>query len=205
MKKSVLISKRIFDIFFGLIGTIILSPFLIIISILIKLTSEGPVLFKQTRVGLNNKDFKILKFRTMIPDAEKKGLKITVGEDPRITGIGKFLRKYKLDELPQIINVLKGDMSVVGPRPEVRKYVDHYTKEQMQVLTARPGVTDLASVKYKNENEVLGRSSNPEETYINEVMQEKLRINLDYITHANIIYDLKLILLTVKEVFFDKS
>ena len=198
------ILKRIFDIIFSILGIILLSPFLIIISIIIKCTSEGPILFKQTRVGKNNKDFKILKFRTMIPDAESRGLKITVGEDPRITGVGKFLRKYKLDEFPQIFNVLFGEMSLVGPRPEVRKYVDLYTEEQLKVLSVRPGVTDLASIKYKDENKVLAESTNPENTYINLIMQEKLKINLDYLDNASVLFDIKLILKTIKEVFISR-
>lgn len=203
MTKSSKISKRIFDILFSSIGLILISPILLVISIIIKITSEGPILFKQVRVGKDNKDFKILKFRTMIVDADKKGLKITVKDDPRITKIGKFLRKTKLDELPQLFNVLLGDMSFVGPRPEVRKYVDLYTEEQKQVLSVRPGITDLASIKYRNENELLDQSSNPEETYINEIMPSKLKINLDYVKNINLVNDIKLILLTIKTVIKD--
>lgn len=164
--------KCILDFIFSFIGTIILLPFMIIISIVIKGTSKGPILFKQERVGKDGKPFKILKFRTMVPDAEKLGLKITVGKDPRVTKVGEFLRKYKLDELPQILNILKGDMSFVGPRPEVKKYVDLYTEDQKKVLSIRPGVTDLASIEYKDENIILDKSENPEETYINEIMQK---------------------------------
>lgn len=203
MTTSSKISKRIFDILFSSIGLILISPILLVISIIIKITSEGPILFKQVRVGKDNKDFKILKFRTMIVDADKKGLKITVKDDPRITKIGKLLRKTKLDELPQLFNVLLGDMSFVGPRPEVRKYVDLYTEEQKQVLSVRPGITDLASIKYRNENELLDQSSNPEETYINEIMPSKLKINLDYVKNINLVNDIKLILLTIKTVIKD--
>lgn len=203
MTTSSKISKRIFDILFSSIGLILISPILLVISIIIKITSEGPILFKQVRVGKDNKDFKILKFRTMIVDADKKGLKITVKDDPRITKIGKFLRKTKLDELPQLFNVLLGDMSFVGPRPEVRKYVDLYTEEQKQVLSVRPGITDLASIKYRNENELLDQSTNPEDTYINEIMPSKLKINLDYVKNINLVNDIKLILLTIKTVIKD--
>lgn len=203
MTTSSKISKRIFDILFSSIGLILISPILLVISIIIKITSEGPILFKQVRVAKDNKDFKILKFRTMIVDADKKGLKITVKDDPRITKIGKFLRKTKLDELPQLFNVLLGDMSFVGPRPEVRKYVDLYTEEQKQVLSVRPGITDLASIKYRNENELLDQSTNPEDTYINEIMPSKLKINLDYVKNINLVNDIKLILLTIKTVIKD--
>lgn len=203
MTTSSKISKRIFDILFSSIGLILISPILLVISIIIKITSEGPILFKQVRVGKDNKDFKILKFRTMIVDADKKGLKITVKDDPRITKIGKLLRKTKLDELPQLFNVLLGDMSFVGPRPEVRKYVDLYTEEQKQVLSVRPGITDLASIKYRNENELLDQSTNPEDTYINEIMPSKLKINLDYVKNINLVNDIKLILLTIKTVIKD--
>ena len=196
-KQKQLYLKRIFDIFASLFGLIILSVVLIIISIIIKITSKGPIFYRQVRVGKDNKDFKIYKFRTMIVDADKKGMLITVGEDKRITGIGKFLRKTKIDELPQLINVLSGDMSFVGPRPEVRKYVNLYDDYQVNVLKIRPGITDLASIKYRDESAILGKSPNPEATYIDEIMPTKLEINLEYINKLSLIYDIKLILSTI--------
>ncbi|WP_099203704.1 sugar transferase [Miniphocaeibacter massiliensis] len=196
-KKITLFIKRLFDILMSAIGLIIFGIPLIIISIIIKLTSKGPIFYRQVRVKRDNKDFKIFKFRTMIVDADKKGMLITVGEDKRITGIGKFLRKTKLDELPQLINVLKGDMSFVGPRPEVRKYVNIYDEYQKNVLKIKPGITDLSSIKYRDESSILGLSSNPEETYINEIMPTKLNINLEYIQKISLLYDIKLIFLTI--------
>jgi lipopolysaccharide/colanic/teichoic acid biosynthesis glycosyltransferase len=177
---------RFFDILFSFFGLILLLPFFIIISLLILLDSKGPVLFLQRRVGKNNRDFRLIKFRTMRPGAEKAG-SLTIGEgDTRITRTGRFLRKYKLDELPQLVNVLKGEMSFVGPRPEVRKYVDLYTEEQKKVLAVRPGITDFASIEYINENEILGHSPDPEKTYIEKVMPEKIRINMRFINSPGI-------------------
>ncbi len=193
--------KRLFDILFSFLGLIVLLPFFIIIILLIKLTSQGPVFYVQQRVGQHGKDFGVFKFRTMHVDADKKGLLTVGGRDPRITGIGYFLRKYKLDELPQLINVLLGNMSLVGPRPEVRKYVELYTAEQRKVLNVKPGITDYASLEYFEENELLGKSSNPEETYITEVMPKKLHMNLKYIEEAGLITDLKLIFRTVARIF----
>jgi lipopolysaccharide/colanic/teichoic acid biosynthesis glycosyltransferase len=161
--------KRLFDIFCSSIGLIILSPILLLLALLIKLESKGPVFFLQTRVGLNNTDFKLFKFRSMFMDAEKRG-QLTVGmRDPRITRMGYYLRKFKLDELPQLLNVIKGDMSLVGPRPEVRKYVNLYNTKQMQVLTVRPGITDYASIKFINENELLAQANDPEAFYIRDI------------------------------------
>lgn len=196
--------KDLFDFVFGIIVFLLLLPFMIIIGIGIKLTSRGPIFYKQKRVGKDGKLFDIYKFRTMKTDADKTGPEITIGKDPRITGIGHFLRKYKLDEFAQIINILKGEMSFVGPRPEVPGYVKYYTEEQRRVLTVKPGVTDLASIKYKDENELLGKSDNPEETYIKVIMPEKLRINLEYIDNISLSYDFKMIFNTVKEVFFNR-
>lgn len=192
--------KRLFDFLCSLIGLIILSPVLIIVSILIKLDSSGPVLFKQVRVGKDEKPFKILKFRTMVVDAEKRGKQITVGQDSRITRVGSFLRKYKLDELPQLINVFVGDMSLVGPRPEVPKYTQYYTKEQKRIFEVRPGITDYASIKYRNENEILGKSEDPEKTYIEEVMQDKLNINFEYIDKRSVIEDIFIIFNTIAKI-----
>lgn len=189
--------KRIFDFICSTLGIIILSPVLIIISIMIKKGSDGPVFFKQIRVGENGEDFEILKFRTMVVDAEKLGKQITVGNDNRITKIGSFLRKYKLDELPQLINVFKGDMSLVGPRPEVPRYVKLYNAEQRKVLEVKPGITDLASIRYKDENALLGKAENPEEFYINTIMPDKLELNLEYIKKSNVFFDIYIIVKTI--------
>lgn len=189
--------KRIFDLICSTLGLIVLSPVLIVIAIKIKLGSDGPVFFKQIRVGENNKEFEILKFRTMIVDAEKLGRQITVGNDSRITKIGGFLRKYKLDELPQLINVFKGDMSLVGPRPEVPRYVKLYNEEQKKVLEVKPGITDLASIRYRDENELLGKAENPDEFYINTIMPDKLALNLEYIDKNNVFIDIYIILKTI--------
>ncbi|MCI5726362.1 MAG: sugar transferase [Clostridium sp.] len=192
--------KRFFDIIVSLIGIIILGIFLIIISIIIKCTSEGPVFFKQIRVGQSGKEFKIFKFRTMVVNAESLGTQITIGKDKRITKIGHFLRKYKIDELPQLFNVFIGEMSFVGPRPEVPKYVAMYNETQREVLSVRPGITDLASIRYRNENEILGRAKNADEAedmYINEIMPDKLKLNLEYIEKSNVFYDIYIIFKTI--------
>lgn len=192
--------KRLFDIVCALTGIILLSPFFIIIALLIIINSGFPVFYLQSRVGRHNKDFKLFKFRTMHTDADKKGLLTVGGRDPRVTAIGYYLRKYKLDELPQLFNVLFGSMSLVGPRPEVRKYVNMYTPEQQKVLLVRPGITDYASIEYINENELLATSPNPEETYITEIMPEKLRLNMRYINEVGLLTDIKLILKTIGKI-----
>lgn len=197
MKKTNQVIKRIFDIVMSLIGIIILSPLLIIVSMAIKISSPGNILFLQKRVGKNGEEFNIYKFRTMVSDAEKLGKQITVGNDNRITKVGAVLRKFKIDELPQLFNVLNGDMSLVGPRPEVPKYVSLYTEEQKKVLSIRPGITDMASLRYRDENDILGKVDNPEEYYINVIMQDKLKLNLEYIEKSNIIFDISLILKTI--------
>ncbi len=189
--------KRAFDIFFSFIGLIILSPFLIIISIIIIIDTKGGAFYLQQRVGRNNKDFSLFKFRTMQVNAEKKGLLTIGGRDARITWSGYFLRKYKLDELPQLLNVLFGTMSFIGPRPEVRKYVELYNDEQKKVLTVRPGITDVASIAYFNENEILGKAANPEQTYIDEVMPAKLKLNLEYIAQRSFTKDIGIIFRTL--------
>lgn len=194
------IFKRLFDLLASFIGIIVLSPFLIVISVMIKMTSEGPVLFKQVRVGRNENHFKILKFRTMVVDAEKRGAQITVGKDIRVTGIGHFIRKYKLDELPQLFNVLFGQMSLVGPRPEVPKYTQYYTKEQKKIFEIKPGITDYASIKYRDENEILAKSDNPEKTYIDEIMVDKLSLNLKYLGERSVKTDIKIILMTIAKI-----
>ncbi len=192
-----MIVKRIFDIIFSFIGLIILSPFFLIISLIIVFTSKGPVFFRQIRVGKNFKDFKMYKFRTMYLDSDKKGLLTIGGKDSRVTKAGYFLRKYKLDELPQLINVFTGNMSFVGPRPEVKKYVDLYNDEQKKVLTVKPGITDFASIEYRNESELLAKSDNPEKTYIEEIMPVKLSLNLKYIQQSGLLTDIKIIFKTI--------
>jgi len=188
--------KRGIDILFSLIGLICLFPFFIFISFFIFITSKGGVFFVQLRVGKNNKDFKLYKFRTMFLNSDNKGL-LTVGNnDKRITKLGYYLRKNKLDELPQLINVLNGTMSLVGPRPEVRKYVNLYNSEQKSILDVKPGITDLASIMYYNENEILANSVNPEQTYINEIMPIKLEINKKYINEMSLLTDFKIIFKT---------
>lgn len=192
--------KRIFDLVLSAIFLILLAPLFIFIAIRIKLDSKGPVFYKQVRVGLNGKDFGIYKFRTMFVGSDKKGLLTVGGNDARITTPGLFLRKYKLDELPQLINVFFGDMSIVGPRPEVRKYVDLYSKEQLQVLSVKPGITDYASIEYSKENEILAKATDPEATYINEIMPAKLALNQKYISEQSFVTDLKIILQTLVKI-----
>ncbi len=192
---------RLFDLLCSLLGIILLSPVLILISLLVAINDGFPVLFKQERVGLKGQIFRLMKFRSMKKDSSKKGL-LTVGEkDNRITKVGFFLRKYKLDELPQLFNVLKDDMALVGPRPEVQKYVDLYSTEQRKVLDVKPGITDLASIEYINENEVLARSSDPEKTYIEEIMPHKIEINLRYLENRNLITNIGVILKTFLKIF----
>jgi lipopolysaccharide/colanic/teichoic acid biosynthesis glycosyltransferase len=195
------LAKRTFDILFSIIGLCFFSPILLILALLITLDSRGGVFYKQIRIGKNLSPFYLYKFRSMSTDADKKGL-LTVGNnDNRITKIGFYLRKYKLDELPQLINVLKGDMSFVGPRPEVEKYVKLYNNEQLKVFQVKPGITDWASIKYVNENEILAKSTHPEKTYIEEIMPAKLVLNLDYVNKNSILVDIKIILLTIKAIF----
>lgn len=194
--------KRVFDIICALCGLIVLSPVLLLIIVLIKLTSTGPVFFRQTRVGQYEKLFQIHKFRTMIVNAEASGLKITVGRDPRITSIGHFLRKTKLDELPQLIDVLMGAMSLVGPRPEVPEYVQYYTNEvKAIVLSVRPGITDWASIKMIDENDILARASDPQQAYIQQILPEKLAYAVRYVQTRSLRLDVYLILLTISKIF----
>jgi lipopolysaccharide/colanic/teichoic acid biosynthesis glycosyltransferase len=188
--------KRLFDLFFSFIGLLILLPFFVVIGLLIVMDSPGGIFYKQVRVGINGKDFLLFKFRSMATGADKKGLLTVGGHDSRITKTGYFIRKYKLDELPQLINVLLGEMSLVGPRPEVRKYVNLYNKEQMKVLGVKPGITDYASIEYSNENEILGKAENPEQVYIDEIMPAKLKLNLKYIAEQGMLTDFKIILNT---------
>ena len=172
---------RILDVLFSFLGLIILLPFLFLIGLIIKMSSKGPIFYKQSRVGLYGAEFNVYKFRSMRQHSDQLGLITVGGRDPRVTSIGYYLRNYKLDELPQLINVLIGDMSLVGPRPEVKKYVGLYTKAQKKVLSVRPGITDWASIKYRDENVILGASSDPEKDYIEKVMPDKLKYNLIYI------------------------
>ena len=188
--------KRFFDIVASGCGLLVLLPLFAVLAVWIKLDSHGPVFYRQTRVGRNNKDFRLFKFRSMRVGADKQGLITVGGHDPRITRSGYFIRKYKLDELPQLINVFIGDMSLVGPRPEVRKYVEMYTPEQMHVLDVRPGITDMASIRYRNENELLESVDDPDKYYIEVIMQDKLRINLEYVENHSFWFDLKLIFKT---------
>ena len=189
-----------FDIVASGIGLILLSPLFVILAIWIKCDSIGPVFYKQVRVGRNNMDFQLFKFRSMRVGSDKKGLITVGGHDPRITRSGYYIRKYKLDEFPQLINVFKGDMSLVGPRPEVRKYVDMYTEEQMHVLDVRPGITDLASIRYRNENELLERVNDPDKYYVEVIMPDKLRINLEYVARHSFTFDIRLIFQTFRAI-----
>lgn len=192
--------KRLFDVFASGLGLFFLSPLFLVLAIWIKLDSPGPVFYRQVRVGRGNKDFRIYKFRSMRVGADKQGLITVGGHDPRITRSGYFIRRYKLDEFPQLINVFVGDMSLVGPRPEVRKYVDMYTPDQLHVLDVRPGVTSLASIRYRNENELLDKAENPDKFYIDVIMQDKLAIDLEYVQNASFWYDVKLIFKTFWEI-----
>ena len=191
--------KRIFDIISSLFGLILLSPFMIIIAILIKFDSKGPIFFKQVRVTKNGREFKIFKYRTMRVGSDKYS-QITVGKDSRITKVGDFLRKYKLDEIPQLINVLIGDMSLVGPRPEVPKYVALYTEEQREILKVRAGITDYASIEFSNENDILANEADPEKAYIEKIMPRKIELNKKYLSEISVMTDIKIILLTIKKI-----
>lgn len=196
--------KRFFDFVASLCGLLVLSPVFLIMAIWIKIDSKGPVFYRQVRVGRHNKDFKIFKFRSMRVGADKGSLVTIGGRDPRITRSGYFIRKYKLDEFPQLINVLLGQMSLVGPRPEVRHYVNFWTEEQMHVLDVRPGITDPASIKFRNENELMEKAENPEEYYINVIMQEKIKLYLEYVQNASFCYDIKLIFKTFKVIITER-
>ena len=178
--------KRSFDIIFSFLGLLLFVPFMIIIGILVKIDSEGPIFFKQRRIGLHFIPFNIYKFRTMVQNADKKGLHITSGGDKRITRAGKVLRKTKIDEIPQLINVLKGDMSFVGPRPEVNKYVQHYRKEYEEILSVRPGITDMASIIYRDEESVLAKADDPDTYYKQILLPKKMKLARDYIRKSSL-------------------
>jgi len=193
--------KRVFDIFFSLIGLLISLPLFAVVGILIKIDSTGPVFFRQERIGRNFERFAIFKFRTMVLDAEKKGLSITSNTDKRVTRVGKILRKLKMDELPQLINVLRGDMSLVGPRPEVERYVELYKKDYREILKVRPGITDVSSILYRDEEGVLGDQADPESYYVRVVLPQKIKLSQEYLKKSSFSHDVKLILKTLFRVF----
>ena len=199
-KKLSLILKRIFDIVVSLIMLIILLPVFIFLGIAIKIDSKGPIFFRQERITQYGKTFKIFKFRTMVNNAEKLGTQVTVGNDARITKVGKFIRDCRLDEIAQLLNILTGDMTFVGTRPEVRKYVNHYTKEMMATLLLPAGVTSLASIYYKDEAKLLDKSNNPDKTYVEEVLPGKMKYNLQNIKDFNFFEDIKTMIKTVAAV-----
>ena len=197
--------KRLMDLVVSVVGLILLAPFFLIFAILIKLDSRGPVFYLQERVGKEGRLFNLIKYRTMRTGSDK-AIAITVGKrDSRITTIGHFLRKFKLDELPQLINVLKGEMSLVGPRPELKKFVDLYNEEQLKVISIKPGITDFASIQFRNENELLEGKEDPIDFYIKEIMPLKLALNLNYIANQSLLTDLRIIFQTILLIFFRKS
>jgi lipopolysaccharide/colanic/teichoic acid biosynthesis glycosyltransferase len=197
--------KRAFDIVIAATGLTVLLPIMIVVTILIKSDSQGPVFFKQKRVGKRFRAFLIYKFRTMKDNSELTGRLITIGEDPRITRVGRFLRKTKIDELPQLINVLKGEMSLVGPRPELPRFVELFRREYAEILTVRPGITDLASLKYQDEAKLMGQFTNPEEEYVRSILPDKIRLAKEYIDRSSIFFDLSLILRTLPKLFGFKT
>ena len=196
--------KRLFDIVASGFGLIVLCPLFLVLAIWIKCDSKGPVFYRQVRVGYKNKDFRIFKFRSMRVGADKGSLVTIGGHDPRVTRSGYFIRKFKFDELPQLITVFLGDMSLVGPRPEVRHYVDYWTPEQMHVLDVRPGITDPASIKFRNENELMEKAEDPEKYYIEVIMQEKIKLYLEYVEKQSFWYDFGLILKTFKVIVSER-
>jgi len=189
--------KRLFDIFFSTIGFLFLSPFFVVIAVIIKISSPGPVFFRQIRVGRHGTPFKIFKFRTMVSDAEKRGPQVSSGDDSRITPVGHFLRKYKIDELPQLLNVLIGDMSLVGPRPEVPRYVAAYPDDYSLILTVRPGITDYASLEFKDENSLLLSADNPEQKYLSEILPLKIEYYKRYLRDQSMFTDIEIIFRTL--------
>ena len=189
--------KRAFEILVSTLGLILLFPVLLFVALLIKLDSPGPVFFRQERMGMGFRPFHIYKFRTMAQHAPQSGQPITCGNDPRITRVGCFLRRTKVDELPQLINVLKGEMSLVGPRPEVRRYVDLYRKDYEEILTVRPGITDLASLKYQDEADLLASFANPEQAYVTQVLPDKLKLAKDYVNRSSFFFDMRLLMKTI--------
>lgn len=197
--------KRIFDVSVAAVGLLALSPLMLILAVLIKCDSQGPVFFKQKRIGKNFRAFLIYKFRTMKENAELSGPVITIGADPRITRVGRFLRKTKIDELPQLINVLKGEMSLVGPRPELPRFVGLFRSEYAEILTVRPGITDLASLKYHDEAKLMSLFINPEEEYVRSILPDKIRLAKEYIDRSSMLFDLSLMLRTLPKLFGFKA
>lgn len=202
-RKPQLLLKRLMDIVISGCALFVLWPLFLLIALAVKLDGPGPVFYRQVRVGRGGKEFRIFKFRTMVVDADKKGLQITVGRDSRITRVGAFLRRTKLDELAQLLNVFAGEMSCVGPRPEVPKYVNMYTPYQRQVLLVRPGITDYASIAYRNENDLLEGAQDPERMYIDVIMPAKIELNMKYLHEVSPLADIRLILSTVVAVIRD--
>ena len=199
-KKCSLFFKRLFDIVVSFLILLILSPVMLVLAIAIKLDSKGPVFYRQIRVGRYNKDFKIFKFRTMVQDADKKGLAITLNEDPRITRVGRLIRKCRLDEVSQLLNVLGGSMSFVGPRPEVLRYVEAYSPEGMATLLVRPGVTAPSSIVFKDEDKILNSGGDPEQIYVEQILPEKTRLNLEYVARLSFWKDIKIMFQTLHAV-----
>ena len=197
--------KRSFDFFLAGLGILVTLPLFTVVALLIKIDSAGPVFFRQERMGREFRPFLIYKFRTMVQDAPSKGGLITAGHDPRITRIGRLLRMTKIDELPQLFNVLKGEMSFVGPRPEVRQYVELFDRDYKEILKVRPGITDLASIEYRHETTILGQSANPDETYVTKILPDKIRLAKEYLGRSSFLYDLSLILRTIFRVLQSKG
>lgn len=199
-KKCSLFFKRLFDVVVSFLILFILSPLMLVLAIAIKIDSKGPVFYRQVRVGRYNKDFRIFKFRTMVQDADKKGLAITLNEDPRITRMGRLIRKCRLDEVSQLLNVLGGSMSFVGPRPEVRRYVKAYSPEGMATLLVRPGVTAPSSIAFKDEDQILNSGGDPEQIYVEQILPEKTRLNLEYVARLSFWKDIKIMFQTLRAV-----
>lgn len=199
-RKFALGAKRVFDVVVSALILLILSPFLLLLALAVKLDSSGPVFYRQTRVGRYNKDFKIYKFRTMVQNADKIGLPLTMGKDPRITRVGALIRKLRLDEFSQLLNVLGGSMSLVGPRPEVRRYVDVYTPEYMATLLIRPGITAPSSIAFKDEDKLLNSGGDPEKIYVEKILPPKMALNLEYMKHISVLHDIKIMFQTVAAV-----
>jgi len=193
--------KRMFDIVVAAAALVVLFPLLVLSALLIKLDSPGPIFFKQERIGRNFRPFWIYKFRTMAQDAPARGGLVTIGEDARVTRVGRLLRKSKIDEIPQLTNILRGDMALVGPRPEVRQYVELFRRDYEEILQVRPGLTDLASLKYRDEAALLGKSANPEDEYRTRVLPDKIRLAKDYLRRSSFLFDLGLILKTLFKLF----
>ena len=197
-------SKRLVDIVAATLGLAMLMPVLLLVACLIRLTSAGPVFFRQERMGRGFRPFRIYKFRTMVADASRRGVLLTAGDDPRVTRLGRFFRKTKIDELPQLINVLLGDMSLVGPRPEVPRYVEMFRDDYREILRVRPGMTDLASIEYRDEAAVLGQADDPEEQYVRVVLPRKIQLSKQYIRHASLRFDLLLVAKTIQSLITDR-